>query len=337
MKFSLLRFTNMVILGAMTALGISGVYGLYWTMPGWMFHVHRIAAWTLVAAIPWKIAVSWRSLRRGLKADVDRGVMVFISVLISIVTLLIMALGYAWQWRLGPDDYFRRSVVSWHWILGLGLILPFLIHSLWRWPRPRKADFTSRRAALKLLGLGAASLAGWWLADAFASERDEENAARHISGSRLDGFYSGNQFPITHTISAKPEQTDLSIWRLELTGKVERPKIFTYDELLTIPSRNKDATLDCTLGWYTIQAWSGIALDEFITAHGLDPSAEWVSFRSVTGYEHPLPMKEARAVLLATHVGGEPLSFVHGAPLRVVVPSRRGWFWVKWLTRIEVG
>ncbi len=58
--------------------------------------------------------------------------------------------------------------------------------------------------------------------------------------------------------------------------------------------------------------------------------------RSVTGYEHDLPMIEARDVLLATHVGGEPLTHVHGAPLRAVVPTRRGWFWVKWLTRIEV-
>ncbi|HYH05137.1 MAG TPA: molybdopterin-dependent oxidoreductase [Bacillota bacterium] len=25
----------------------------------------------------------------------------------------------------------------------------------------------------------------------------------------------------------------------------------------------------------------------------------------------------------------------HGFPLRAVVPSRRGWFWVKWLAKIE--
>ena len=46
-----------------------------------------------------------------------------------------------------------------------------------------------------------------------------------------------------------------------------------------------------------------------------------------------LSTREARA----KHVGGELLTHVHGAPLRAVVPSRRGWFWVKWLTRIEVG
>jgi len=189
---------------------------------------------------------------------------------------------------VGPATYLQRSVISWHWILGLGLLLPFLIHALWRWPRPRKADFTSRRAALKLFGLGAASLGAWWLADALAIQREE--SPRHISGSRLDGFYSGNQFPITHTIAADAKQTDLSIWRLELAGKIDRPRLLTYDELIAIPAREKSATLDCTLGWYTIQSWSGISLEELLHAHGVDPSAEWVSFRSVTGYEQPLPM-----------------------------------------------
>ncbi|HEY5573079.1 MAG TPA: molybdopterin-dependent oxidoreductase, partial [Anaerolineales bacterium] len=59
-------------------------------------------------------------------------------------------------------------------------------------------------------------------------------------------------------------------------------------------------------------------------------------FQSVTGYAHILPMAEAGQVLLATHVGEEVLEHAHGFPLRAVVPTRRGWFWVKWLERIEV-
>lgn len=40
--------------------------------------------------------------------------------------------------------------------------------------------------------------------------------------------------------------------------------------------------------------------------------------------------------MLATHVGGEVLAPGHDFPLRAVIPDRRGWFWVKWVTRIEV-
>ena len=66
------------------------------------------------------------------------------------------------------------------------------------------------------------------------------------------------------------------------------------------------------------------------------PGAAWVSFVSVTGYRWSLPLEEARAALLATHVSGEPLSHDHGAPLRLVAPDRRGFQWVKWVVRVEV-
>ena len=44
----------------------------------------------------------------------------------------------------------------------------------------------------------------------------------------------------------------------------------------------------------------------------------------------------SRAALLATHTGEEPLSYEHGFPLRLVAPGRRGFEWVKWITRVEV-
>jgi DMSO/TMAO reductase YedYZ molybdopterin-dependent catalytic subunit len=47
-------------------------------------------------------------------------------------------------------------------------------------------------------------------------------------------------------------------------------------------------------------------------------------------------MREARDLLLATHVGGDPLSHGHGAPVRLVAPGKRGFEWVKWVTHVEV-
>jgi DMSO/TMAO reductase YedYZ molybdopterin-dependent catalytic subunit len=41
-------------------------------------------------------------------------------------------------------------------------------------------------------------------------------------------------------------------------------------------------------------------------------------------------------LLLAVDVGGQPLSAGHGAPIRLVVPGRRGYHWVKWVTRVEL-
>ena len=41
-------------------------------------------------------------------------------------------------------------------------------------------------------------------------------------------------------------------------------------------------------------------------------------------------------MILATRFGGQPLDAGHGYPARLVVPDARGFWWVKWVTTIEV-
>jgi hypothetical protein len=337
MKFNLLRFSNTIILVAFLVLTLTGVYGLFWAWPGWVFELHRIASWFLIVMIPWKLAISWRSLRRGLKPNLDRGVLVALSALLGAVTLLVIALGLLWAFRLGPEQYWlRQTAISWHWMLSLGLVLPFLLHAWRRWPRPRKVDLISRRAALKLLGVSAAALSAWWLSEILAGLRNLAEVPERLTGSRRQGYLSGNHFPITHTKAASKERTDPAIWRLMLVGALKEPLEFTYQQLLAHPLVEKEVILDCTLGWYTVQRWRGIPLQTLFEQAGISARAVAVQLKSVTGYARSLPMREARGVLLATHVGDEELDYAHGYPIRAVVPSRRGWYWVKWLGRIEV-
>jgi DMSO/TMAO reductase YedYZ molybdopterin-dependent catalytic subunit len=65
-------------------------------------------------------------------------------------------------------------------------------------------------------------------------------------------------------------------------------------------------------------------------------AARCVEVVSVTGYRRRFPIGSARHLLLATHAAGEPLSAGHGAPLRLVAPGRRGFWWVKWVTEVRV-
>jgi len=339
----MLRFVNAFLLAAVVALTLSGAYGLFWTLNGWLFDLHRAAGWALIAALPAKAFISYRSLRRRLGRERE-GEALGISLLLSAVLLVVLGLGLLWPLRLGPEVYpLRQTAVSWHWMLALGLLLPFLLHVLLRWPRPRRKDLLSRRAALRLAGLSAAAVAGWRLVEALAEERAEPASPRRISGSRREGAFSGNRFPVTHSREADPIDPDE--WRLEVRGAATGPRSYSYAELLALPQEETIASLDCTLGWYTVQSWQGVRLLSIFGLEG-EESQPVVDGRpgfglgiwleSVTGYAHFLPMAEARLALLATHVSGERLEHLHGFPLRAVVPTRRGWFWVKWLRKVEL-
>jgi DMSO/TMAO reductase YedYZ molybdopterin-dependent catalytic subunit len=117
-------------------------------------------------------------------------------------------------------------------------------------------------------------------------------------------------------------------------GLVDEPLSLGIDDL---PDEETDRVLlDCTSGWYTIQDWRGVRMGDLLDAAGVADGAAWVTVHSVTGYKWSFPLDEARGTVLATAVGGEPLSHGHGAPLRLVAPDRRGFQWVKWVERVEV-
>jgi DMSO/TMAO reductase YedYZ molybdopterin-dependent catalytic subunit len=187
-----------------------------------------------------------------------------------------------------------------------------------------------------VLGLGATAIVGWRISQVIGEQRSTPESPNRFTGSRLDGYFSGNRFPVTHSLAASRDQVDPATWQLTLTGEVMNQRSLTYDQLLSYPQAERIASLDCTLGWYTIQNWQGISLSDLLIEAGISSRAYLVRFASVTGYAHILPLVEAQQVILATHVNGETLEHQHGFPVRAVVPSRRGWFWVKWLSEIEV-
>jgi DMSO/TMAO reductase YedYZ molybdopterin-dependent catalytic subunit len=55
---------------------------------------------------------------------------------------------------------------------------------------------------------------------------------------------------------------------------------------------------------------------------------------SVTGHRWTFDRSEIEQAMLATHVGGEPLTAGHGYPLRLVVPGLRGFLWIKWVGEV---
>ncbi len=333
-----MRFTNLALLGLLVILGISGVYSLFWTRSPWVMDIHRVTGVLLLVVLPWKVGIAWGSLRRGLRSNWDRGVVIAVSLILTIVALLVIGLGYAWYWRIGPTEaWLRQTVISWHWMIGLGLGVPLVFHIWQRWPKPKKVDFASRRAFFRIAAIGVVGLAGWRIGETLAGQRSLGNSQRRFTGSREAAAFSGNNFPITNNPGEGGGSLDPDLWRLAIEQEGVERKEIDLRTLGSMPASQVTATLDCTLGWYAAHRWQGVALTDLVSLEKL-PSAHGygVLLESESGYSHTIPFPEAKGILLATHVDGQALDPWHGAPLRAVVPTRRGWFWVKWLRRVAV-
>jgi len=335
-----LRFINVLILILFCILGLTGLYGLVWPFPRSLFEIHRIAGWALIVLIPWKSAIALRSLSRRFSISFDRGIMVVASVLLAIATLTILVLVLMWTWQIGPYYVwigpYAYSAIGWHWGIALGLAPIFLIHVWRRWPRPKKVDFAGRRQALKLMGVGAAAIVGWGIAEALARAKESTGVQRRFTGSREHGSFSGLDYPVTSGADQGKIRLDPLTWKLTVTGTVKSSLTLNYTDVLALSTSEITATIDCTGGWYSTQIWQGIRLVDLLAQ--AEPQAEKIRIvlRDVSGYTAHFTPAEASEILLATHVGGQVLDHWHGYPLRVVVPSRRGWHWVKWLTEIEI-
>ena len=335
-----LRFINTLILGLFAILGLTGLYGLVWPFPSILFEMHRAAAWALILLIPWKAIISLRSLKRGLDRRLDRNLMIVVSVVLSVATLVVIGLGLMWKWNLG--EYYTRiagygyTAVGWHWGIAIGLIPLFLLHVWRRWPRPKRVDFTKRRQALKLIGVGAAAIVSWGISEALAKTLEEESTTRRFTGSRERGSFTGLDYPVTSGADQGKIRLDPERWELKVTGAVSNPQVLTYPDLLAMPASQVIATLDCTGGWYSTQAWQGVFLVELLEQAGVRGEAVGVNLKGVLDYSYPFTLAQTQEILLATHAGGLVLDHPHGYPLRAVVPSRRGWHWVKWMTEVEV-
>lgn len=150
---------------------------------------------------------------------------------------------------------------------------------------------------------------------------------------------------------------DVDSWRLEVTGLVDAPRSFSYDELLAMPARKVEAFLQCagfpsrpdiaTRRIANVE-WTGIDLRSLLDQCGVAAGARYIwsyghdegSFQGSPpcAYVKDMPFDRLLLgdVLLAYLLNGQPLSRAHGFPVRLVVPGYYGTNSVKWLRRIEI-
>lgn len=140
----------------------------------------------------------------------------------------------------------------------------------------------------------------------------------------------------------------LAGWRLRVSGLAGGGvREFTAAELLgRFPFHEQVTRLVCVEGWSAVAWWGGIRFADFLAAFPPAAGARWAAMRSgvnLDGRGNPdpyyvsldLPTARHLQTLLATHLGGRPLTVEHGAPLRLVAPMKLGLKNIKALTELE--
>ncbi len=322
-----------LIVGGVSLL--SGFLGLIGGSPSWAvaLDVHRISGFALVALLLWKgrnILIPLTNRHRWKRNPA----LYLASIAMLLLLLAALALGIAWSYV----GYFARlgfSGVSWHIYLSLFLAPIVAWHTLTHSWTLRTRFWVERRSFMRLAGLGLAGLALWRVSELTAGAFELPGKDRRFTGSYERRSFDGNSFPTTSWLNDDPAPVSEENWRLNVSGLVSRELHFTLADLTR--SREKvTATLDCTGGWHSTQEWEGTPLREVLQAAGVESGAGSVTVRSTTGYQRRFSLKEADEYLLATHVGGEPISHGHGFPVRLAAPGKRGFEWVKWVDSIHV-
>jgi DMSO/TMAO reductase YedYZ molybdopterin-dependent catalytic subunit len=213
----------------------------------------------------------------------------------------------------------------------LAAIVVASIHVIARPIRPRRADL-SRRNLLRAGALTAGAAVVYGGLEGSLRAIGAPGASRRETGSHELGSFDPDLMPVTQWLNDDVQAIDLSAWRLELKD-VTGTRTLTLSDLTRFSDTIR-STLDCTGGWFAEQGWEGLLLTRL--TEGLTFGGSSVMVRSATGYSRRFPVSESDRLLLATRVGGSELSAGHGAPLRLVAPGRRGFWWVKWVTSIEI-
>lgn len=140
-------------------------------------------------------------------------------------------------------------------------------------------------------------------------------------------------------------KVDLATWRLRISGLVDHPMEFSYDELVAMPQVNIPVTIACVsnnVGGELVGTayWQGIPLSTLLDAAGIQPGGTQIVGRSIDGFSAGFPSEAAsdgRTALLALGMNGEPLPLKHGFPARLIVEGLYGYVSAtKWLRAIEL-
>jgi len=151
-----------------------------------------------------------------------------------------------------------------------------------------------------------------------------------------------DQFPAYKIGSAFPVAS--ASWRLSVGGLVERPRVFSLEDLMRLPRTDIRVRHHCVEGWSAVASWHGVKLRELASVVGASPKARSVEFHSFEtdaddASEHYWSAWDGESAmhpqtLIAYGRNGSPLPPAYGGPARLYGAVKLGYKNVKWLDRL---
>ena len=167
--------------------------------------------------------------------------------------------------------------------------------------------------------------------------KDVTDLHESFDGERLPpGQRETTAFPVL--TKGETPSVDIDHWECTVSGAVESPTTFTWEEFRGLPSERQRQDFHCVTGWSRFDCeFTGVPFPVLADEVGVQDDAVHVLFSAADGYTTDLPLADCLRpeVLFAWELDGEPLSPDHGGPLRVVTPHKYAYKGAKWVTGVE--
>lgn len=136
-----------------------------------------------------------------------------------------------------------------------------------------------------------------------------------------------------------PQQVDKESYALRITGLVENPQSYSYDEVVAdSQTQKKVVRLDCVEGWSATILWEGVLVSDVIKDAHPTSDATVIIFHAYDGYTTSFPLEyiQDNDIIMAYKMNDVTLPPERGFPFELVAESKWGYKWIKWITEIEL-
>ena len=130
----------------------------------------------------------------------------------------------------------------------------------------------------------------------------------------------------------------VSDWRLKVTGLVENPREYTWEDFMALPQVESISDFHCVETWSVKdQKWEGVQFKTINEEAKPSKKARYALLEAYDTYTTSLPLSELMGddILLAYRLNDEHLPQPLGGPMRLVVPHKYAYKSIMWLHKIE--